>query len=145
MGELLFKDMKTRRLFYRGVLFIGDALCVALGLRLAYLTRFHWTPFMDVFPVTKGFPLPEIYLPIQGTALGIWVLVFMVSGFYQRINLFSFDEFIRVSRGVFVGWILVLAATFLYRGVEYSRLVLAASGVYTLVLVFAFRKLMKLL
>jgi exopolysaccharide biosynthesis polyprenyl glycosylphosphotransferase len=143
MGKFLFSNIKTRRLLYRGVLFLGDFLCVILALRLSFQTRFQSESFLTLFPVTKGFPLPDIYFPIQGTALGIWIMVFIVSGFYQRINLFSLDELLRILRGVFVGWVIVLAATFLYRGVEYSRLVLMLSGIYTFGLVFAFREIMK--
>lgn len=143
MGKIIFADIKTRRMLYRGVLFVGDVFCVAAALRLSFMTRFYFQPFIDIFPVVKGLPNPAIYFPLQGTALGVWLMVFGVMGFYQRINLDVLDELIRIVRGVFIGWIIVLAATFLYRGVEYSRLVMLLSGLYTCLFVLVFRELMK--
>ncbi len=143
MGKIIFTDIKTRRILYRTVLFMGDAFCVAMALRLSFVTRFHFEPFIEIFPIVKGLPNPVIYFPLQGTALGVWMMVFWVMGFYQRINLDILDEVIRIVRGVFVGWIIVLAATFLYRGVEYSRLVMLLSGIYASLFVFVFREVMK--
>src|SRR5688572_23239176 len=109
MLNALFSSLRARRIFYRIVLFIGDTVLVGISLRLAYATRFESDWFLALFPVTKGFPSLDIYLPLQWSALVIWLMTFALSGFYQRINLLALDEFIRMMRGVATGWVFVLA------------------------------------
>ena len=123
-------NFRLRRFLYRSFLFLGDAVVVWVSLGAAYTTRFHWEPFLRFFPAVKGVPSPEFYLLLQWSALIIWMGIFVVSGFYQRMNLPTLDEFLRLSRGVMMGWVIVLAGTFFYRGVDYSRLVLGLAGVY---------------
>jgi exopolysaccharide biosynthesis polyprenyl glycosylphosphotransferase len=142
MARVIFSEIRVRRILYRATLFLGDAVCVAASLHLAYVTRFAFEPFMAVFPVTKGLPAHD-YFALQATALGIWMIGFVVSGFYDRVNLSPLDEWLRVLRGVCFPWLLILAGTFLYRRTDYSRLVLVLSGVYTFWLVFSFRQAAK--
>ncbi len=138
-------SLAVRRSLYRGVLFVGDGLLILGSLKLAYWTRFHWGFFLDFFPVTKGMPPGDIYFSLQWTALGIWLVTFVTLGFYARVNLSSLDEFLRLLRGVLTGWIVLLAFTFFYRRMDYSRLVLALAGLHTFAFIFAFREFVKFL
>ncbi len=145
MFKFNFASLKARRLFYRVVLFVGDGVLVVSSLCLAYLSRFHWDIITGFFPVTKGVPGFDLYVPVYVTALIVWMFAFVLFGFYRRISLLLLDELLRVFRGVVAGWVIVLAGTFLYRGVDYSRMVLGLSCVYAFVSVLSFRLLMKLL
>jgi exopolysaccharide biosynthesis polyprenyl glycosylphosphotransferase len=91
----------------------------------------------------KGLPPRDLYIPLQAAALGMWLAGFLWVGFYRRINLDTFDELLRILRGVSAGWVIILAGTFLYRREEYSRLVLILSGVFVSLSVFIFREVIK--
>jgi exopolysaccharide biosynthesis polyprenyl glycosylphosphotransferase len=136
-------SLKFRRLVYRLVLIAGDAVCVIAALNLSIWTRFHADWFLDYFPVTKGSPAEGFYPPFQAAALGIWMVTFMVVGFYRRINQKALDELLRVAHGVLTGWIILVAVTFLARGIEYSRLVLALSGAYAFLFIYVYREVVK--
>jgi len=143
MTPSLFSNIRVRRALYRVTLFSGDAFLMALSFYMAYLTRFYFPPFLDVFPITKGLPSWDIYAPLQLTAVGIWMASFFVARFYDRVNLHSWDEFLRIVRGVALGWIVILAGTFLYRRMDYSRIVLILSAFYACGLMFFFRAVVK--
>jgi exopolysaccharide biosynthesis polyprenyl glycosylphosphotransferase len=136
-------SLKTRRILYRTVLLAGDVALVSLCQPLAYLTRFYWDPFVAIFPITKGLPPVELYWPLQWMAVGVWLAAFIANGFYERVNLPTLDEILRVARGVVLGWVILLAGTFLYRGTEFSRLVMLLSACYTFVAVLLFREIVK--
>ena len=68
MLKNFFFSLKARRVFYRGVLFLGDAVIVGGSLYWAYHARFHWNLFINVLPITKGIPSYNIYRPIQWSA-----------------------------------------------------------------------------
>ncbi|MGQ0644932.1 MAG: sugar transferase [Elusimicrobiota bacterium] len=138
-----FADIRFRRFFYRTALLLGDALCVYLSLRAAYWMRFHWPLLLDAFPAAKGVPSPELYVPLRSMALAVWMFSFVLSGFYRRLNMDAMDEIVRIAKGVAMGWLVVMAGTFLYRREEYSRLVLVLSGLNVVAGVFVFRELMK--
>src|SRR5688500_10707248 len=137
-------SLRTRRALYRSVLFIGDAICVAVSLPLAYQIRLHWAPFVEAFPPVKGIPSSDLYTPLLGAVLVLWLTAFALNRFYGKISLDGLDEILRVARGTATGWILVLAGTSLYRGSEYSRLVLALTAVLIFIFVFLFRQAAKL-
>jgi exopolysaccharide biosynthesis polyprenyl glycosylphosphotransferase len=145
MLDIHYFRLRFRRILYRTLLVPGDAALVALAVHLSFWIRFHWEPFVELFPVTKGTPALELYRELQWVAAVIWLVTFLLMGFYQRINLPTLDEVLRLARGAVVGWIVLLAAKFLYRGAEYSRLVLAMSGVLTFLFVLSFRELAKFL
>jgi exopolysaccharide biosynthesis polyprenyl glycosylphosphotransferase len=145
MPRPLKSNLKTRRIFYRLALLAGDAVLAYGAMTLAFYTRFFWKPFYDVFPIVRGIPGQDIYNTWRWTGLGIWLAAFAIQGFYKRVNLHFLDEFLRVLRGVATGWVMILAATFLYRATEYSRLVLLLSAVYTFGFVFFFRQIIKVL
>ncbi len=136
-------SIKIRRLIYRTVLLGIDLACVFFALKLAYLTRFEWGPLARLVPPTKGVIPPELYVPLHAASVVVWMAVFAINGFYQRINLPFLDEGLRIAKGVFWGWVLTLAGGFLYRGTDYSRLVSGLSGLYVFGSVFAARELAK--
>lgn len=138
-----FSNMRVRRMIYRAVLFVTDSLCTAAAFLLAFWTRFYWPPFEYVFPITKGVPSFAIYQPLFITAVAAGLISYMLRGFYGRVNIYSFDEFLRVTQGVLLAWIVVAAGTAFYRAADYSRLVLLLSAVYAVGFLFLSREIMK--
>lgn len=132
--------LKTRLVLNRTVLFVLDMVCVVAALKLAYAVRFYWGWGMRLAPAGKV-PIPEdLYLPLQTASVMIWMAAFVINGFYQRINLPFLDDVLRVAKGVFWGWVLVVAGGFLYRGTEYSRIVSVLSGTFLFLFVLISRQ-----
>jgi exopolysaccharide biosynthesis polyprenyl glycosylphosphotransferase len=132
--------MKARLFLNRAVLFIVDLLCVVVALKLAYAVRFDWAWSARLVPAHKV-PLSEdLYFTLRTASVMIWMGVFVISGFYERLNLSFLDEVLRVAKGVFWGWALVMAGGFLYRGTEYSRIVAVLSGFFLFVFLMANRQ-----
>src|SRR5258707_9969933 len=94
-----------RRYLRTGVLagfLILDACGFVLAFNLAFFTRFHWGPFLALFPVTKGYPGPAIYHQALYTLLTIWLIVFSYMGAYKELFVSGYDELVRILKGVIV-------------------------------------------
>lgn len=134
-----------RRFFYRTTLFLGDVTCLLLSFVAGFHVRFNWEPFLEVFPPFKGVPTPESYLSMEAVGLLLLVASFVQSGLYRRLHVAFADELLRVLRAVAKGWVLILAVTFLYRDVAYSRLAFALSAGFCVVFVMLLRETAKAL
>ncbi|MFH1283561.1 MAG: sugar transferase [bacterium] len=125
--------------------FAGDVAIVYMAFNLAYYLRFYSPLIADIFPVTKG--IPE-YLPYHNIVIGIcflWAIIFVFSGMYYRQLVGAFDEFIQVFKSVTLATVIIIAATFLYKEEEYSRLMLAFSWGMSLLLIYMFHQLIKIM
>ncbi len=136
----MLKTLKHRLFLNRSVLFLVDLLCVVAALKLAYAARFYWEWGARLVPAYKVAMPESLYFPLQTAAVMIWMAVFVMNGFYQRINLPFLDDVLRTARGVFWGWVLVVAGGFLYRGTDYSRIVSVLSGAFLFLFVLTSRQ-----
>ncbi|MEZ6186438.1 MAG: exopolysaccharide biosynthesis polyprenyl glycosylphosphotransferase [Planctomycetota bacterium] len=104
----------------RALLVVADLVLVAGALSLAYLLRFAY----EVGAVTQVPPAP---LGRYGEALAVALLVFQVvfraAGLYRRIGARGHDVVEETWRAVTLASLIVLAASFFYRDVSYSRTV----------------------
>ncbi len=136
----MLTSLKSRLALNRGVLFLVDLACVVAALKLAYAVRFHWEWGVRLAPAGKV-AIPEgLYYPLQTASVMIWMAVFVISGFYRQINLPFLDDVLRVAKGVFWGWVLMVAGGFLYRGTDYSRIVSVLSGTFLFLFVLTSRQ-----
>src|SRR3954464_10535415 len=96
--------MKRRRLqalFL--VAFLGiDAIGLYASFQTAFVTRFHWAPFLRHYPITKGYPGYAIYKQALYILLPIWLLVFYYIGAYKEHFISAYDELVRVVKGIFL-------------------------------------------
>ena len=123
---------------------IGDAVMIYLAFRTAYWVRFDCQPFLKVFPALKGIPEWTLYQEGLRAVIPIWILLFALWG-RQYSSRFhdAAEEFMAVSKGVILGTLLIVAATFLYREYEYSRLVMALGFFTSILFLFVSREIWK--
>jgi exopolysaccharide biosynthesis polyprenyl glycosylphosphotransferase len=120
-----------------------DAGGMILAFQTAFFTRFHFAPFLSIFPITKGYPGWAIYQQALYTLLPMWLVVFFYIGNYKEPFVTVYDELIRLIKGVVFCSLLTTAMSFSYRGAEYSRLVIALWCGYSVVFLFALRETAK--
>src|SRR5262245_20753246 len=80
--------------------FILDASALVLAYQAAFYTRFHWDPFLTIFPITKGYPGPEIYQQALLALLPIWLAIFIYTKTYKAPFIGAYDEFIRILKTI---------------------------------------------
>jgi exopolysaccharide biosynthesis polyprenyl glycosylphosphotransferase len=134
------RPVSTRWFVFRVLLIVADAGFVKLGLWLAY-----WARFLSPWFPTGVNPGRGVYDTFEWLAVGVWTILFASTGAYGRINLFASDEFLRVAKGVFLGWVVVLAGVFLSHRGDLSRLSLGLGAGAGLLLVFLGRQALKTL
>src|SRR3989441_2933605 len=94
-----------------------DACTIAAAFSLAYLLRFFW----EVVPAPDSPPVGP-YLALLPVLVPVWISVFAAYGLYRERLQSFFDEALRVTSAVSVGMMTLLAGSFFYRQVSYSRL-----------------------
>lgn len=110
-------------------LVICDTVGIIGALALAYISRF----VIKVIPIAKGFDLFD-YLYALPFATMLWLFGLGFVNLYDKgERVFSFDTFAKIFKGSVVGMVLLTAATFFYRGQEYSRLVLVLVFFYAVI------------
>ncbi|MBI2301615.1 MAG: sugar transferase [Armatimonadetes bacterium] len=139
-GGWLARPVARRRMLDRALaLFgvLGDLAALNAAMLLAYWLRFRsgW------IPVTKGEPLSRhAYYSAMLAVMAVWVVIFAWLDMYrpQRWTR-ALDEAYRVVIAAAAVLVAVMAASFLYRSFEYSRLTAAIAYVIAVVLVAALR------
>ena len=112
---------KRRQLTFSGVLLIADALVISVSFLFSYWFRFY----SGLMSTTKGIPPLEPYFVASIVVALLWVLIFWMVGLYESRQVLARDEEIyRVAKGTVVGLVAILAFSFFYREVVWSRLVL---------------------
>ena len=116
---------------------------MVVSVKTAFQTRgILSVPLSGFLPFVKTVEMSSaLYSPFQWGAVTAWMSTFVLSGLYRRVNLPFPDEFLRVLKGVVTGWVVIVAGTFLYRGSEYSRLMLGLSGAFSFLTILTFRSL----
>jgi exopolysaccharide biosynthesis polyprenyl glycosylphosphotransferase len=118
---------------------MADMIALEIAFLGSYALRFYG-PVVSWIPITKGLPRFSIYVTCSIVALLVWYLVFNRLGFYRwqwtrRIG----EVGQKVVTGVSLGMIILLAGIFFYRGVSYSRLVVAIIWVSAIIMVWGER------
>jgi len=114
----------------------SDAIAAEAAFLFSYWLRFY-SPATRLFPVTKGFPPLEAYVWGSLVAIVVWLFIFKSGGLYgARRAVHPLDEFYNVVKGVTVGLMVVMSATFFYRGFSYSRLVFIFLWICAILLVW---------
>jgi exopolysaccharide biosynthesis polyprenyl glycosylphosphotransferase len=123
-------------------LFLADVVFIFSSFLLAYWIRFN-SPLTTIVPVTKGVPPLSFYLYGSIFVVVVWVAVFNAYGLYKTTRpKTAFDEFYVLTKSVTLGFLIVLAFTFFYRGTSYSRATLAASWFFGIILLYGERRVM---
>lgn len=137
----------SRRSFiFSVVLLAGDLLCVTLSVSAAFWIRFRWDRFLEVLPMPPGTGIPSassygvLFIP----SILILGASFINSGFYRRRRLSTLDDLVRIIVASAKGWTVVLAATFMYREVSFSRGVVGLAAILCVLFLFLFREMAKL-
>ena len=124
------------------LLFLADVLVIFCAFFLAYWVRFY-SPFTSILPVTKGIPPLSFYFYGSIFVALVWVAAFNAYGLYKSARpRGAFDEFYLLAKSATLGFLVVLAFTFFYRGTSYSRATLIASWILGIVLLYAERRIM---
>lgn len=142
IGIANWKDSK--RLFVRALVLVGDISMVGAGYLIAFAIRFFYVPFIQSFPVTKGFPDVTDYLKIAPVVMFMWALAISWQGAYRRIQMPALDDGIRLFRAAIMGTLLAMSSMFLYRDTSYSRLVFTLGGILGFGFVYSYRQILKI-
>jgi exopolysaccharide biosynthesis polyprenyl glycosylphosphotransferase len=121
---------------FSGILMLVDAALVFASFLIAFMFRFYsgWIPLRHAVPPFQP------YLVGSLVVAALWILVFWLLGLYEtRLRLTKDEEVYRVVKGTFVCVVAVMAFSFFYREVVWSRLVLIMAVGVSLVLVSAER------
>ena len=123
---------------------LSDGAMIYLAFKTAYFIRFRYGPFLKVFPAVKGTPEWALYQDGLRAVIPLWILVFALwGGLYSSRTHDAAEEFLSVLKGVVLGTLMNIAATFLYREYEYSRLVMGIAFFDSILLLFALREIWK--
>ena len=100
---------------------ISDAVAIETAFLLSYWLRF-FSPLTSTFEVTLGIPPLSTYVNSSLIFIPIWLMVFQSRRLYgARRNSHLSDEFFAIVRLVSIGMLIVMSATFFYRGFSFSR------------------------
>jgi exopolysaccharide biosynthesis polyprenyl glycosylphosphotransferase len=133
---------ESLRHIYPFLLFLVDVPVIFSSFILAYWLRFYG-PVAKLIPVTKGLPPLSSYLYGSIFVVVVWVVVFNAYGLYKSTRpRTAFDELYLLAKGATLGFLMVLAFTFFYRGTSYSRATLVASWILGTGLLYVERRLM---
>jgi exopolysaccharide biosynthesis polyprenyl glycosylphosphotransferase len=133
---------ETFRHIFPFFLFLVDVIVIFSSFLLAYWVRFY-SPLTEIVPITKGIPPLSFYLYGSIFVVVVWVAVFNAYGLYKSTRpKTAFDEFYLLAKGATLGFLVVLAFTFFYRGTSYSRATLVASWIVGVVLLYGERRIM---
>lgn len=127
---------------FTALLVVNDSLVIAAAFRLAYLIRFQLNiSFFELDVI----PSIEFYQKLVGILIPVWLVIFAVSGLYNRQNLIGgTKEYSRLFNGVTFGIFSLIAVGFLVPEFIFSRAWLLLSWLVAMVMVgisrFALRR-----
>lgn len=140
--------LKIRRRYLYNILaksvpVAGDLFAVYFAFALAYYMRFHNAVTVKVFPVLKGVPSWEVYNETFIVISFAFVVIFVFTGLYREVFLNGFEEAVQTVKSVTLATVIIVAVTFLYRGFEYSRLVITFAWLFAMIFVFVFHNILR--
>jgi len=100
---------------------VSDITAIEAAFLLSYWLRFY-SPLTSIFEVTRGVPPLSGYITSSIVFIPMWLAVFQSRRMYgARRNSHLSDEFFAIVRLVSIGLLMIMSATFFYRGFSYSR------------------------
>ncbi len=116
-------------------LWITDVVLIIAAYGAAYAIRF--APGM---PVVHGTPPFDLYIRIMPFVILVYLLVLRFYGLYKPTRLTStLEEFFLILKSVFIGSVILMAGSFVYREYTYSRIMLIISGILLVTFLFVNR------
>jgi len=129
---------KESDILFSSLTLLTDTLLIEVSFLLSFWLRFH----SHLMPITKGIPPLRGYLTGSFFVVFIWLIIFHSFGLYRmRISHSKLEEISLVIKAVSVGTIVVMAATFLYREISYSRIVVLLASFLSLIFLTSSRLL----
>lgn len=123
--------MKRSELFFTFLLIPVDILMIILAFVLAYKYRLYF----EIVPATYFEPFRE-YLKFILVFIPVWILVFAINGLYTiSVKKFSISEFGKIIVATSATLALVMVWIFLTRTYFFSRLIIAFSWAFAIILV----------
>jgi GT2 family glycosyltransferase len=138
-GTAVYALKRERRVVSIAIMLLSDIVLLNVAFVLAYYLRAALSVFSDkpVFPLAfyRGFI----------TFVNVVCLIALAySGLYRKERRQRFArDLVRVSRALFMGWIVIMASTYLTRTVAYSRFLVLAFWPISTVLVTTGRSLQR--
>jgi exopolysaccharide biosynthesis polyprenyl glycosylphosphotransferase len=130
----------SKRNFYIAGIVSTDLILIYLSFYLSYHIRFFWGPEWQIVPVPFYLPPWVFYEQALRVVTPLWLFVFALWGhLYRKHFLDPADEFMAIVKSVVLSTFLMIVATFLYRGYEYSRLVMGINFFISIGLIFSSR------
>jgi exopolysaccharide biosynthesis polyprenyl glycosylphosphotransferase len=130
---------KDRRL-YRLFLVVGDGLVLFLAFTLAYWLRFE----VRIALAAEVVPSASDYLQLTLSLIAVWLVLFALMGLYDFHNLLGgVTEYIRVANAGTVGMFSVVLFSFVNPQFTVARAWVVMAWVLSIVMVTAYRLLMR--
>ncbi|MFH1380040.1 MAG: sugar transferase [bacterium] len=123
-------------LFFSTVQYVVHAAILFFVFWFSYQLRFSFDPIMQIFPPNKGIPDWSIYQKAIPFVILIWTVVTLFSGYYRKNNINNYDDFFYIFKAISTTFLIIMAVTFMYRDVEYSRLIIMSAWVFSTILIF---------
>ncbi len=123
--EQKFSKKSQRTEFIIPILNIfSDSIAIIGSFIISYFIRFHFSPFVKLFPFMGEIPPLKGYLILSMFVLPVWLLIFQSRKLFRPKRIvFIFDEFFLIGRLVTFGIIFSFGFVFFYRIFPYSRVV----------------------
>ncbi|MFL2931195.1 MAG: undecaprenyl-phosphate glucose phosphotransferase [bacterium] len=119
-------------------------LCVSdiIALSSAWFFAFYLRFTLEIIPVRLGHPDFYDYLLLLPYVLFSWFISARITHLYEfRIGLKSSQEILRLSATIFLTVLLIIAITFFYRDITYSRVMFSLFLIMSPVFLFFIRRL----
>jgi GT2 family glycosyltransferase len=134
-GSAVYALKRERRIASLVVSVVVDVLLINASFLLAYHFRVLVKPIFTkpIFPIVfyRSF---MIYVTV------VCLIAFVFSGLYKRVRQRGFaGDLVRTSRALFLGWLVIMASTYLTKTIGYSRLLVLAFWPISTLLVTAGR------
>ena len=123
---------------------VADAVAIELAFLFSYWLRFRSSVFDWLGFVKEDMPPLSFYLIGSVFVIFVWLMLFEARKMYgarRSINLS--DELVTIIRVVTLGMLIVMSATFFYRGISYSRVVFGLLWATSITLIFIGRVILQ--
>lgn len=118
------------------IMFIADLKAINIGFLFSYWLRFY----SGLLPVIYGVPLIKSYVNILPMVFVILIFIMRSYGLYTiKSRLSILDEFFLILKSMTAGFVVLMAATFVYREFSYSRGLLVITWISLVFFVALFR------
>ncbi|OQA89881.1 MAG: UDP-glucose:undecaprenyl-phosphate glucose-1-phosphate transferase [Elusimicrobia bacterium ADurb.Bin231] len=131
---------KIRRVIFPVALFFADIISVYISFILAYWIRFY----SGLLPVLRGIPPFGLYHTAIFVVILLWCVIFVYSDFYGTRKIDALNEFLKITKGVLFGTVIIAALTFLYRDFTFSRIMLVLAFGISVCVIFITHELIGL-